>query len=103
MTSPFPTPNVPNLGGVPGGVNPQPSTSSTLLGNTQIPSPTPDQRVTGYMDQIRNLHIQIDALANQFPAASEDLDTAKKALASSMAKVAAMISQPEQSPQPQTF
>ncbi len=77
-----------------------------LLGGlqpSQPAGPTPDQRVAGYMDQVRNLHMQIDALATDHPEASEDLGKAKQALTDSMSKVAAALTQPSQSPQPQTF
>lgn len=55
------------------------------------------------MDQIRNLHIIIDGLAQQFPAASQDLQIAKTSLANSMSKVASSMAQPEQSPTTPTF
>lgn len=55
------------------------------------------------MDQIRNLHITIDGLAQQYPAAAPDLQAAKQALAGSMSKVASTMNQPEQSPTAPTF
>lgn len=104
MTTPSPFPNIP--GNPPPAPAQGPPGQSSLLGGTSVPKPagpTPDQRTAGYMDQIRNIHLQIDALANQYPAASDELGQAKVALANSMAKVAAAMAQPEQSPGPQTF
>lgn len=102
MTSPSAFPNLP---GASQG-NP-PASSSQLLGSTPVKAgpvgPTPDQIVSGYMDQIRNLHITIDALANQFPSAGPDLQIAKTSLANSMSKVASAMAQPEQSPSTPTF
>ncbi len=97
------------LGAVPGGPSapPPPSTTSQLLGTSAAPTPplgpTPDQVIAGYMDQVRSLHITMDGLATQFPAAGADIQTAKSALANSMAKVASSLAQPEQSPGPPTF
>lgn len=59
--------------------------------------------VSGYMDQVRNLHILIDGLASQFPAAAPDLQIAKTSLANSMAKVASSLAQPEMAPTTPTF
>lgn len=78
-----------------------PLTPGGTVQSTQ--GPTPDQRVSGYMEQVRNLSVQIDALAGQFPDASEDLNNAKTALLNSMAKVATAMSQPSGSGQPPTF
>lgn len=75
-----------------------PQTDQTLQ-----PGPTPDQRVAGYMEQIRNLTTQIDALANQFPDAAQTLNTAKLALVKSMENVATAMSQPSGANQPPTF
>ncbi len=77
------------------------SSGGQTLPNTA--GPTPDQRVAGYMEQVRNLSIQIDQLANQFPDASQDLNNAKIALVNSMSKVATAMSQPSGAGQPPTF
>lgn len=84
---------------------PQPGGGNPLLGSGQIPQagPSPDQRISAYMDQVRNLHIQIDALATDHPEASDDLGQAKQALTNSMAKVAAAQAQTQGTPQPPTF
>ena len=85
---------------------PLPAGSNPLLGNSgNLPpsGPTPDQQVSAYMDQVRNLSIQIDALALDHPEASDDLNQAKQALANSMSKVASALTQPQNSPQPPTF
>lgn len=109
------TPSNPGLPPLPqgGGLPPQaPATppgpgsnvSSLTPGQPLAPAgPTPDQRVAGYFEQVRNLSIQIDALASQFPDASQDLDTAKTALLNSMSKVATAMSQPSGGNQPPTF
>jgi hypothetical protein len=82
----------------PGGGNP-------LLGSTPIPQagPTPDQRLTAYMEQIRTVSMQIDALATDHPEASEDLNQAKTALTNSLAKVSAATAQQQSVPQPPSF
>lgn len=100
--SPQPFPNVPGSGQG----SPAPSSSSQLVGSAagaRPLSPTPDQIVSGYMDQIRSLHVTIDALAQQFPAAAQDLQIAKTSLVNSMAKVVSSVNQPEQSPTTPTF
>lgn len=101
-TSPSP------FGAVPGAGQPGPANSSTLIGSTPLTpprpaGPTPDQIISAYMDQIRSLHVTIDGLAQQFPAAASDLNSAKTALANSMSKVASSQSQPEASPTTPTF
>jgi hypothetical protein len=96
--------SLPSMPGSPS--QPTPGNVSTLLGNQPAqpaPGPTPEQRVQAYMDQVRALHMQIDALALDHPEASEDLNTAKNALTNSMSKVASAMTQPEQQPQPPTF
>jgi hypothetical protein len=55
------------------------------------------------MEQVRNLHMAIDALATQHPEAANDLNDAKNALTASMSKVAVSSASPESAPQPQTF
>lgn len=95
-TPPPPTqsPNGPpaGLSGLVGGVP-----NATPLG------PTPQQKAEAYMEQVRNLHMAIDALAMDHPEASNDLNDAKNALTNSMSKVASALSGPESGPQPQTF
>jgi hypothetical protein len=83
---------------------PSPPGANPLLGAQQIPQagPTPDQRISAYMDQVRNLHLEIDALASQHPEAADELGQAKQALTNSMAKVASAQAQ-AQSPQPPTM
>lgn len=104
----------PSLPPMPGGGQPSPQAApqqdpnqiSPLSAGQPIPAtngPTPDQRVAGYMEQVRNLSIQIDQLANQFPDASQDLNNAKIALVNSMSKVATSMSQPSGAGQPPTF
>lgn len=100
MTSPSPFPPMPPAT--------PPGSSGQLLGSSApgqlAPAgPTPNQKISSYMDQVRSLHITIDALAQQFPAAAPDLKDAKTALANSMSKVATAMAQPEQSPSTPTF
>jgi hypothetical protein len=102
-------PAVSPFGDVPGTAptpqGPPPGGPNPLLGSTPIPQagPTPDQRLTGYMDQVRNLSIQIDALAQAHPEASQELDMAKTALTNSLSKVSAATAQQQSVPQPPTF
>ena len=94
-----PPPPPPNPGGPPPGL-------SGLVGgvpNATPLGPTPDQQVEAYMEQVRNLHMAIDALATQHPEAANDLNDAKNALTASMSKVAVSSASPESAPQPQTF
>jgi hypothetical protein len=53
-----------------------------------------------YMNQVRELHLTLDALAADHPEAAEDLNQAKNALTNSMSKVAAAGASPEVSMQP---
>lgn len=83
-----------------------PSGLSGLVGGVpqgQPVGPTPDQKVQAYMEQIRNLHMTIDALAQDHPEAASDLNDAKNALTNSMSKVASAMSSPETGPAPPTF
>lgn len=95
----------PNPPPSPGAGSPPPGLSGLVGGApTATPvGPTPEQKVQAYMDQIRNLSIGIDALAQQHPEAANDLNDAKNALVNSMSKVASAMSSPEGQPQPQTF
>lgn len=91
---------------VPGSAKPAPPGLSGLLGpNATQPQmgPTPQMKVQAYMDQVRNLHMNIDALAQDHPEAAEDLNNAKNALTNSMSKVASAMVSPDQNPQPPTF
>lgn len=94
---------------IPGTAPPSPDSGgiSSLLGNqaNSLPQtgPTPQEQVQAYMDQIRALHMGIDALATDHPEASEDLNTAKNALTNSMAKVASAITSPSGQTGPMTF
>ena len=80
------------ISGLVGGVN-----------QTPPPGPTPDQKTQAYMEQVRNLHMAIDALATDHPEASSDLNDAKNALTNSMSKVASSMTSPEAGPAPPTF
>lgn len=98
------------LGNIPGSPQaappPQaPPGSSPLLGSTPIPQagPSPAQRLSAYMEQVRDVTIQIDALAQDHPEASEDLNNAKTALTNSLSKVSASAAQQQTAPQPPTF
>jgi len=71
--------------------------------NQQPVGPTPDQKVQAYMEQVRNLHMSIDALAQNHPEAANDLNEAKNALTNSMSKVATGMTSPETGPMPPTF
>jgi len=106
------SPSLPPMpqGGAPGTGAPTPPPQGTamspLSAGQTVPNtagPTPDQRVSGYMEQVRNISIMIDTLAGQFPDASEDLNNAKTALVNSMSKVASSMSQPSGPGQPPTF
>lgn len=92
-------------GATPGGPQP-PAGISGLVGGAVTspqPGPTPDQKVQAYMEQVRNLHMAIDALAQDHPEAANDLNDAKNALTNSMSKVASAMSSPESGPAPPTF
>lgn len=102
----------PSLPPVPGGPNAAPAPTGPPAGLTGlvggVPTatpigPTPEQKVQAFMEQIRNLHMTIDALAQDHPEAGEDLNEAKNALTNSMSKVATNVSSPETGPQPPTF
>ena len=83
-----------------------PAGISGLVGgvpNNQPPGPTPDQKTQAYMEQVRNLHMAIDALAQDHPEASSDLNDAKNALTNSMSKVSSAMTSPEAGPAPPTF
>lgn len=80
---------------------------SSLLGPTasQLPQtgPSPQEAVQAYMGQIRQLHMGIDALAQQHPEAAEDLNIAKNSLTNSMSKVATAVMNPQNDAGPMTF
>ena len=83
---------------------PQPGVGSLITpGALPQTGPSPQQRVQAYMDQVRGLHMSIDALATDHPEASEDLNNAKNALTNSMSKVATAMTSPDQNPGPMTF
>lgn len=96
-------PSAPATPPTPGG--PPPGISGLVGGvpNATPIGPTPEQKVQAYMDQIRSLSMNIDALAQQHPEASNDLNDAKNALINSMTKVASSMTSPEAQPQPPTF
>lgn len=90
----------------PPGPTQAPAGISGLVGgvpNSQPVGPTPDQKVQAYMEQVRNLHMAIDALAQDHPEAANDLNDAKNALTNSMSKVASSSTSPETGPAPPTF
>lgn len=102
-----PTMGSSNLPPIPG-AQPQPSGGiSSLIGGPPVnlpqTGPTPQQRVQAYMDQVRQLHLGIDALATDHPEAAEELNNAKNALTNSMSKVASAVTAPDGNPGPMTF
>ena len=91
---------------VPGSTPPPASGISGLLGpkpNLPQTGPTPQEKVQAYMTQIRQLHIAVDALAQDHPEASEELNDAKNSLTNSMAKVASAMTAPDGQPTTMTF
>src|SRR5579863_558062 len=85
---------------------PTPAGLSGLVGGVptgQQLGPTPEQKAQAYMEQVRNIHMAIDALATDHPEAGSDLQDAKNALTNSMSKVASAMTAPEGGPQPATF
>ena len=90
----------------PSGSPQAPAGISGLVGgaptNTPV-GPTPQEKVQAYMEQVRNLHMAIDALAQDHPEAANDLNDAKNALTQSMSKVATAMTSPEAGPAPPTF
>jgi len=102
---PLPGPGQPQTSPTPGAGQP-PAGLSGLVGGVPTATPTgpsPEQKVQAYMDQVRNLSLSIEALAQQHPEAANDLNDAKNALVNSMSKVASASTSPEGNPQPQTF
>lgn len=102
---PVPGPNSPQQSPAPGSGAP-PAGLSGMVGGAPAATPagpTPEQKVQAYMDQIRNVSLAIEALAQQHPEAANDLNDAKNALVNSMSKVASAMSSPEGQAQPQTF
>lgn len=65
--------------------------------------PTPEDLAQQFMIQIRDIHMKIDALAGEYPAASKDLRAAKQALTDSMTSVAGSLTQTNGAAQPRTF
>jgi hypothetical protein len=101
MSPPMPSmPGAPGSGGAAG----PPSDFSTLVAPAPA-GPNPEAaRIVSFMTSIRDMHMQIDSIAGEFPEASEDLEKAKTALTNSMSKVAASQSSPAQmTSQPPTF
>jgi hypothetical protein len=97
------TPSLPPVPGQPPSPPPPPGGMSGLVPPPAPVAPGPNQAVAAYMEQIRNLHMQIDALANQHPEAAESLNKAKLALADSMSAVATNSGSPDGGPAPQSF
>lgn len=97
--APPPQNQPPQSGGPPAGLSGlvQGGPSATPQG------PTAQEKTQAYYEQVRNLHMAIDALAQQHPEAANDLNDAKNALNQSMGKVATAMASPEGQPQPQTF
>lgn len=102
---PLPGPGQPQTAQTPGAGAPPPGISGLVGGvpNATPVGPTPEQKIQAYMEQVRNITIQIEALANQHPEVANDMNNAKNALVNSMSKVAAAMSSPEGQPQPMTF
>jgi len=103
---PMPSPGQSAPPGPAPGPSQAPAGLSGLVGgvpNAQPVGPTPDQKVQAYMEQIRNLHMAIDALAQDHPETASDLNDAKNALTNSMSKVASAMTTPEAGPAPPTF
>lgn len=102
---PLPGPNQPQTQPTPGAGAPPPGISGLVGGvpNATPVGPTPEQKVQAYMEQIRNITIQLEALANQHPEAANEMNDAKNALINSMSKVASAMQSPEGQPQPPTF
>lgn len=102
---PLPGPGQPQTAPTPGAGAPPPGISGLVGGvpNATPVGPTPEQKIQAYMEQVRNIVTQIDALANQHPEVANDMNNAKNGLIESMSKVAAAMSSPESQPQPPTF
>lgn len=102
---PLPGPGQPQQTPTPGAGAPPPGISGLVGGvpNATPVGPTPEQKIQAYMEQIRNITIQLDALANQHPEVANSMNDAKNALIDSMSKVASAMSSPEGQPQPPTF
>lgn len=102
---PLPGPGQPQQNPTPGAGAPPPGISGLVGGvPTATPAgPTPEQKIQAYMSQIRDITIQVDALAQQHPEVANDMNDAKNALINSMSKVASAMSSPEGQPQPPTF
>lgn len=101
LAPPPPGPNGP----APGSPQPPPGISGLVGGAVTAtpPGPTPQQKVQAYMEQVRNLHMAIDALAQDHPEAANELNDAKNALTQSMSKVSTASTSPEAGPAPPTF
>lgn len=83
-----------------------PATGLVDPGSQASPStgPTPEDLAQQFMVSIRDLHMKIDALAGEYPAASKSLRQAKQALTDSMTAVAGSLSQTNgPASQPRTF
>lgn len=64
-------------------------------GSSSPPSPappSPDEHVEALLGQFRDLTMQVQALARQYPAAQQDLAIANDALINAMTKVVASMS-----------
>ncbi len=92
----------PTLGQVPGAAPPAPAEPlvSSPQPNVPLGGNDPQAQVNAFLSQIKQLNDQIDAIAGNHPEASDDFDNAKKSLQQAMAKVAATISAPTDTPQP---
>lgn len=102
-----PTMGSTSLPPMPGQAPPPQAGIGSLIGpnSSQLPQtgPTPQEKVQAYMTQIRQLHMGIDALAQDHPEASEDLNMAKNSLTNSMSKVATAMMNPQNDAGPMTF
>lgn len=102
---PLPGPGQPQQNPTPSAGAPPPGISGLVGGATNATpaGPSPEQKIQAYMSQIRDITIQLEAIAQQHPEAANDMNDAKNALINSMSKVASAMSSPEGQPQPPTF
>lgn len=107
---PYPMPTqmgpMPEQGGAPAPTGPTgptaPPSAQSLLGSGAgtTPSPTsPEQQSEALLAQFREISSQIQAIARQYPAASQDLAVCNDSLINAMTKVlAGMSAEPQSAP-----
>lgn len=102
MAPPLPPAPGPAAPPPPGPAGPPPGISGLVGGapNAVPQGPSPQQRIADYMSQIREISMLLDALAQDHPEASDELNQAKNALVNSMSKVASASASPDIGPQP---